>query len=233
MDLTLAKLILGEFKGDNVWFPAFNYDFPRSGIFVVDEDNIKTGAINSAVRRLANTKRTPNPIFSHVGVGDSFSAETEFTYFEFSKKSDFYKIYQNNGMINLIGCGVESLTFIHLAEEICKVPYRYYKTFEGIVTNNGQELNTSITYRVRPQNVYFQYDWEKLRTDLVSQGILQDINIFGFAALRMSSRDLYDFLISGIESNPYYLLDDFTRAYFMPLIESLGRGILREDFEGV
>ena len=233
MDLILAKLILDEYKGDNVWFPAFNYDFPKSGIFVPEEDNIKTGAINSAVHRLAYTKRTPNPIFSHVGVGDSFSTQTVYKYCEFSKESDFYKIYQSNGIINLLGCGVESLTFIHLAEEICKVPYRYYKTFKGIVTNKGQTLNTSITYRVRPQNVYFQYDWEKLSSDLKRQGILQESNFLGFAALRMSSRDLYGFLIDSIESNPYYLLDDFTRARLSPIIESLGRGILREDFEGV
>ena len=233
VDLAFAKLILDEYQGENVWFPAFNYDFPKSGIFDVDEDNIKTGAINSAVHRLFNTERTPNPIFSHVGVGDAFSTNTESEYSEFSKESDFYKIYQRNGTINLLGCGVESLTFIHLAEEICKVPYRYYKTFKGIVKNKGLAQKTSITYRVRPQNMYFQYDWEKLSSNLKRQGILQESNAFGFTALQMNSRDLNDFLIDSIRFNPYYLLNDLTRAQLLPVIESLGRGILWEDFESV
>ena len=81
--------------------------------------------------------------------------------------------------------------------------------------------------------MYFQYDWEKLSSNLKRQGILQESNAFGFTALQMNSRDLNDFLIDSIRFNPYYLLNDLTRAQLLPVIESLGRGILWEDFESV
>ena len=152
----------------------------------------------------------------------------------FSEQSAFHSLVSENGSILFYGAPISSTTFIHYAEFKSGNPlYRYDKKFVGKLILENHEIEPfEYTYPVRPFDKYLDYDWSKIETDLVTENILNPIYannqmIMGYLDVKF----LLEFWQTQIQKDPFYLLDQKSKDWVIPMVEKLGRRFELEDFE--
>ena len=123
-------------------FPTYTYSFSKKKkeIFNLHKTKSNMGALSEYVRKMDISKRSMDPFFSSVVVGNkTLDLIQNLPYNSFAKNSLFDRFYQMNGKIlnfNFPGC-----TFIHYIERMLNVSYRFDKNFKGhIILNNKKKL---------------------------------------------------------------------------------------------
>ena len=191
--------------------PTFNFDFCRGEAF----DRKKTpcdgmGAFSEYVRTHKDAYRACHPIHSVAAIGASAIAITESVGFsEFSEGSFFDVLLQLDCKILFYGVSfVES--FVHIAEERAKVPYRFWKTFTGDVIDGDKRETVTINFYAR-------------RFDLVPepQVDIEKINQYLRKKIIITCKNLGAGSVSICSSNKmvYELINKFTDEPNFPLIE--------------
>jgi aminoglycoside N3'-acetyltransferase len=111
--------------------PAFNFDFCKGTIFDPATTPSKgMGALSEFVRTRPEAFRSPHPMQSVAAVGRLAQAicRTD-TASSFDPGGPFSVMLEYGACALLLGAPMQSVSFVHLAEERCKVPYRYWKCF--------------------------------------------------------------------------------------------------------
>jgi len=130
--------------------PTFTYSFTTSEVYDVDNSASEVGNFSEKFRKIKETIRSRNPIFSVASIGklsSSIQRLSEIT--SFGSNSIFDFLYRNNGKIFCIGCSFNRVTFTHYVEEKLKVDYRYDKIFKGKIIDKDNISNVSTNYYVR------------------------------------------------------------------------------------
>jgi|TARA_B110000444_G_scaffold244842_1_gene264679 aminoglycoside 3-N-acetyltransferase len=219
-------------EGDNrIFFPAFNYDFGKTGVFNVNSDPSQVGVMSEWVRLNCDYKRSEIPFYSILSKYEQ-SLITEGTINPFGNNSIFHKLVSQDANIVLFGTDISSLTFIHYIEEIVGKPiYRYEKIFPGkIVRGNSSSQFCNISMHVRPLGVHMDYNWPKLERELLASGIMKVAN-YSSDFKSISARRLLEFWGNKIANDPFYLLDEKSTAYFDNVTSNGLNRVKLEDFE--
>lgn len=113
--------------------PLFNFDFPKSKFFSMRNTPSQMGTITEYARRYMSGVRTGHPIYPFFITG---SNENMFKDIDnssgYGADSPFAKVISLNGKIAAVDLeDSRCMTMYHHVEEMCKVPYRYFKDFEG------------------------------------------------------------------------------------------------------
>lgn len=85
----------------------------------------KTGLITDACLNRPDAVRSDHPTHSVCAIGPAATDLTQ-GHFEATAlgiNSPWYKMHMSGGYILLLGCGFESLTFIHTCERLCELPF--------------------------------------------------------------------------------------------------------------
>lgn len=214
-----AVKLIDEFKeavGETgtILLPTFNYDFSNNGFYDYTKSKGITGALGNIALEKCGFVRTTHPLHSFavwgkdkdllVGMNNSHS---------FGKDSPFGYCHENNVTQVMLGTDWRSFTFVHYAETICNVPYRFPKTFTGIyVDGNGNEQERHYDYAARDLNVgtteCFDRIWEILRskniaTDLTFKDVIKShmvrlgdsLPVICDDILHNKCRNIYDFTV--------------------------------------
>lgn len=220
--------------GRSVWMPSFNYSFPSTRIFDVDNDPSEVGLISERFRNRAQW-RTTTPIFNFTGTGET--PETPHTNVKeidpFGPDSSFETLTGLNGSILWYGAPIASATILHFVESRNKGPlYRYDKYFPGLVSTENQTVDVELKYHVRPRGGPLGYDWPRLNRDAFAAGVIQRLRLEVEADIYVSNAaHLVDFWAEKFSADPFYFLDSESRKWTEPLIEQLGRRFDIHDFE--
>ena len=92
-------------------------------------------------------------------------------------------------------------------------------------------MKTEIKFYCRPLNVYFKYDLNKIKKDLIKEGILKKKSTEnGFKYLSFYAKDFKEFALSKINKNNFYFLDKKTSTMIKTYLKKNYR-ISRLDFE--
>jgi len=215
-----------------LWLPAFNYDFPRSGIFDVMADESQIGPIPEHFRMHFAAWRTPIPMFSVSGIGAmpevSWHDETD----PFGSESIFARLVERDGVILYYGETFAFNTLVHHAERRAEGPvYRYDKRFPGVVIMpDGEEVRGSLRSHVRPLGGDLEYDWPRLFRQALDADVCKRVDGNPEVAVA-SARSLCEFWIAEMKEDPLVLLDQKTRVWVEPALEELGRRFMIGDFE--
>ena len=139
---------LGE-KGTLI-LPLYNFDFPNTMYFNINETPSQMGALTEIGRNQENAVRTGHPIYSFSVIG-KLSKEFEGINNKsgYGVESPFAKIKELNGKIAIIGLTDQnSMTSYHFVEEQNLVDYRYFKDFTGryVDKNNNESIKTYSLY---------------------------------------------------------------------------------------
>jgi aminoglycoside N3'-acetyltransferase len=217
----------------DLWMPAFNYGFTRSGRFDVRRDPSEVGALTEYFRAEAAGWRTPIPVFSFAGIGSRSSVGLDREVDPFGPKSAFADLVRRDGVILFYGAPFSAATMIHHAERGTGPLYRYDKWFEGVIVDGETEMNrTTLCYHVHPLNRWLEYDWPRLLSDSVNEGICRLRESDGARFIAASARGLVRFWADRLGRDPFYFLDERSRRWVEPMLARLGRRFEIDDFEG-
>lgn len=132
--------------------PTYTFNFPKTGVFDLIRSKPSTGTICEGF----DGTRTPKPINSYkykncLPVSPQTTAWGEDGMMGWLVKND----------ATFIALGVSTLkscSYFHYAEEKLKVPYRYFKTFNGLLYDDGKHIGPcSETLFVGPKSCGYDF----------------------------------------------------------------------------
>ncbi|MDX1437702.1 MAG: AAC(3) family N-acetyltransferase [Anaerolineales bacterium] len=139
-DLYLAGLraVLGP-QG-TLAVPAFNFGFARGEPFdPINTPSNGMGVFSEFVRVQPGALRTKHPMQSLAVLGhyaaDICSRDTPSA---FDPGSSFERLLDLDFKVLLLGASVQAVSLVHYSEQRARVPYRYWKTFQGKVRRGDE-----------------------------------------------------------------------------------------------
>lgn len=137
-------------KDGTIVVPTFNFAFCSGDDFDREQTpSEQMGAFSEHVRLNKNSNRSLHPFHSVAAIGkDAINISTSSGFSEFSEGSSFDVLLKLNCKILFFGVSFVE-TFVHLAEERAKVPYRFWKTFTGNIIDGNLKKKTNINFYAR------------------------------------------------------------------------------------
>lgn len=143
LDDTIDALLETVGEQGTVIMPAFNWDYCRTLFFDHAETESKVGILTEAFRRRKGVLRNVAPPWCTFIAAGKHAA----TVASINGTSPFgpdsivqYMIDRNVRQVLIGSTYADSVVFVHWLEQSFNVPYRYWKTFRGIVRINGKEV---------------------------------------------------------------------------------------------
>lgn len=197
--------------------PTYNFDFSNQGYYDIRNSQSVVGYLGNVALGRKDFQRTKHPIHSFAVWGkdkeilcnlnnkDSFGEDSPFAY-----------LLEHNG--KEIGIGVdytEGFTFIHYVEVKAKIPYRFYKTFQGIyVDEDGIKKNYECIYPARDRSVQCTLNKDGLTSVLEENGagkryVINDINCFS-----LNLKQCYPTLLKELTHNHAKRVFEFSKDIY-------------------
>jgi aminoglycoside 3-N-acetyltransferase len=215
-----------------LWFPCFNYDFCKDGLFDLQNSPSQVGAFPDFLRRQGYF-RSHSPIFSFVIMGPSEPVHLKTPQNVFGPDSSFARLLELNGDVLFWGAPFSSNTFFHLVEENLNIGYRYLKRFQGTLKTSEIEEACQIDYRVRPRGVEpFLYDWDLQEQDLRGASILKVAPAGNTQGLLFNTQQFSQFISKELSKFPLKYLKSETQDSISEWKKKRSYPFQFSDFEG-
>ena len=226
----LHKFLKESFSEQELWFPAFNYDFAKTLVFDPINDPIQVGALNESLRNTGEYMRSFIPVFSILRPTTEEGIRVRPQVNPFDLHGEFAELRNRNGAITFFGASLESLTFMHYVEKLADIPYRYEKLFKGNLLLDNQINQISLVYLVRPLSMRLEYNWQKISELLNYAKISFKNHQFGDYEI-YNANDLTEFMLTKYAEDIFWTLTDDSKRESQKKLDELGRGFRIEDFE--
>jgi len=187
--------------------PTFTYSLTEGETYNPKSSPSKVGQFSEIFRQDFRMERTLHPIFSTVVYGSKKDVFLNATIEDcFGPHTIFDAIFQLDGFIVLLGCGIDRATFVHYVEQAFNVNYRYMKIFKGqIACPAPTKIQT--TYYVRNLEIASNTNLEKLRARAIAESKLKEANFGRFRVIAIRARDFYELGQKLLAEDPYSLID--------------------------
>jgi aminoglycoside 3-N-acetyltransferase len=226
----IHRFLLEVFPEQELWFPAFNYDFMKTRVFDPKNDPIQVGALNESLRNSDSFVRSEVPVFSIMRQKSGNKINFRPVVNPFDVEGEFSEIRSRDGNICFFGATIDSMTFIHFVENLVSIPYRYMKHFPGRIKMESGYEEIDLSYLVRPMGLTVEYDWPK-----ISQ-LLQQFEI-GFKMSTFGGYEIYNvntltnFMVSKYSEDVFWTLKEDSKNVIERKLNELGRRFEIQDFE--
>lgn len=210
-----------EVVGENrtLLIPSYNSaDFPRTRTFDLVRDEPETGAISVELLRRSCAERTRQPMNSYLVMGprarDYIDCPTTTAWGDDSIMA--LLAHEKARFVTLGEVWHESCSYYHRSEEICGVPYRYYKRFEGELRADGQWIGRcSETFFVKSLNVHCDDFYAGPELILRARGMTVDAGDPRFILESATVDDIVNITCEILDDDPYYFVQnpDEVRAW--------------------
>jgi aminoglycoside 3-N-acetyltransferase len=157
--------------------PCFTYSFCNGEIYDPKNSPSQTGAFAEVARHLNGVKRSDDPLFSVISLGENSRLIDTSVKTSFGEGSFFDRLINENAKVCNIGLDLNFLTPIHRLEKMIGVSYRYDKIFHGKRVLNGQEHELSWEYYVRDLSAPSFPDCSELQRLGIEQEIVQSASL--------------------------------------------------------
>lgn len=211
----LTKLVLDVlnelYNPRSILVPTYTYSFTDSGVFHRTFSKSEVGRFSEEVRRKFSEYRLPDPIFSVSETGDYLMSKEGDIDCTSAFGQNCWREHLMNDNCDVINIDIDELRFglLHYLEHVANVPYRYYKSFDGIVYTDVDEYH-DIDYRyfVRDLDVDPRWDRDKIERLLSEAGLLEVRDYHGTKVSSVSAVDLEDGLLEILEDTPELVLEN-------------------------
>lgn len=197
--------------------PTFTYSFPQQKIFDPVASSSDCGFFTEMLRQKNEAYRSLDPCVSVAAIG---RRAREFTIDvpsnSYGENSFFARFHQANGIICNINYDAGS-TFIHYVERELQVPYRFDKTFTGIVQQHGKRETKQSTIWVR-----YLVPGTEAKCDTL-MALLREQQLYNIAEVgrgfvgAIAAASLFNFIQQTIKIRPWFL----TEAEILNLIPEI------------
>ncbi|SVD41323.1 uncharacterized protein METZ01_LOCUS394177, partial [marine metagenome] len=207
--LEAIKKVLG--KNGNIFVPAYSYTFGKStacnlAIFDPVSTPAETGSFPNYFLKQKGVIRSTDPMVSVAGLGPKCNA-----FFEnipnnsYAEGSFFSRLVKSDAKCCSIGLGPNWTPFIHYADWLYKVPFRYDKLFYGLIKNGNWLVKTPWIYSCRilcEESMPTAYNAARLAT---KAGIWNFAPIGRARIYSAKINDYFEFICSHLEKDKWFL----------------------------
>lgn len=190
--------------------PTFNFGFARGQVF--DRANTPSdqmGVFAEHIRSLPQALRSPHPLQSVAVIGRHAQdiAERD-TPSAFDAGSAFERMLDLDFEMVLLGASIQVASIVHYSEQKARVPYRYWKTFEGTVFRSGEPRTATCRMFARDLALDPRRDFGSVQRLLEARGLWRQVKLnYGtVAACRL--REVVAAADSLLADNPWALVKD-------------------------
>lgn len=194
--------------GDNgtLVLPTFTYSFCENEIFDYDESPSKVGYFSEMARTTNGFTRSDDPLFSVTSIGQKTNKLiSNLSNVCFGIDSIFDRMYKMNAKILNLGFYFYP-TFIHFVESQCNVPYRFDKTFTGIIKKHNNEYKKSYIYNVRDLKLNPFPNVAALEKKSLEVETVERTKLGGGMITSVKMKDLFQIASDMIRKNPTSLV---------------------------
>ena len=195
--------------------PTFSFVFSNTGKYDYTQSKGATGALGNIALQRKDFMRTKHPMHSFAVWGkDQEKLCVMENRHSFGADSPFAYCKENNVTQIMLGTDyVHAMTFVHYAETMCTVPYRFPKSFTGIyVTGDGREEERTYDYAARRLDVGTTEQFNRIGAILEKRGVAQMKDYCGFISYIVRLGDSYDLICEDILHNQCRNIYDFSIA---------------------
>lgn len=196
--------VLGE--NGTLVVPAFTYSFPRKQAFDPLRSPSAMGVFAEWVRCHPDSIRSEDPCYSVAAIGgDAASLVSNVPQNSFGDDSFFDRFYRAGGKVINMNFDAGS-TLIHYVERKLAVPYRFDKTFGGMIAKNGKMYPASSTIWVR----YLSDDALEFDSKPFNK-LARESNVFQVESLGrgqigvIAAQDTYTLISATLPKRPWFL----------------------------
>lgn len=190
-----------------VVLPTFTYSFTQGEPFDRSSTPSTVGAITEHFRKMPGVVRSGDPIFSVAArgrlAGAFGNAEIDDC---FGPASAFALLDRHDGWIACLGCGFDRITFTHYVEQQNRVDYRYFKTFNGSISEGGLCRPAAVRYFVRDLQRATEIDLGILHARLSERGLLASTALGRVRLTAVRCRDFAEQARQLLAENPSALI---------------------------
>jgi aminoglycoside 3-N-acetyltransferase len=186
--------------------PTFTYSFPRKEVFDLAETPSGMGGFAEWIRRHPDSRRSEDPCFSIAAIGGRAGAFTDdAAENSFGPGSFFDRFHKAGGKILNFNFDAGS-TYVHYVERELGVPYRFDKTFHGILRRDGRDKEARSTIWVR----YLSDDaleavFEPLDALARARGMFRTVRLGRGAIGLISAADTFRLIADTLPDRPLFL----------------------------
>jgi len=203
--------ILQHCLGDSATLvvPTFTYNRGGPESPYIHETSIsKTGALTEYIRRLDGAVRSLHPVFSFAAIGGAAAQLCEnVSQHSYGADSTAHRLFKQDAFVVALGLPPHrGGFFIHLAEVMAGVPYRFTKELSIPVYMNGEQVERPFFHFVKYPDADIEWDTNRLVARLDRRGLLRyrPLGASGIWAYRAS--DLVNTTLDLLMRNIYGLL---------------------------
>jgi aminoglycoside 3-N-acetyltransferase len=207
----VLKDALGE-EG-TLLIPTFCFDFSNNGVYDYRNFSCTTGAIGNAALKRSDFIRTKHPLHSFAVWGcDQHMLCSMDNRHAFGIDSPFEYCRANNVRQIMLGTDyAHGMTFVHYAETMCNVPYRFAKSFTGeYIDSDGISKMLTFDYAARKLDVGTREEFNRIGKILEDKGIARKIDFKGITSCDVYLGDAYPVICDDILHNQCRNIYDFT-----------------------
>ncbi len=156
-----------------------------------------TGAVTEAVRLSPGALRSCHPTSPWAGVGGKAGYLLEghgMSPTQCGKDSPFFRLMELDGLVVLLGVGINRFTNVHAVEDVLNVP------FLGFYDKKRRHS----PYTISARRIQYQYPL-LLEAAMREAGIITDGKVGAAPVILMRARDVGSFLWTAVKDNPWRL----------------------------
>jgi len=199
--------------------PTFTWKYGTTREWSYHDSKSEVGVLSEKIRTLKGSLRSIHPFHSVVAYGPNAEYLTNsICKSSFGPNSAFEKLLSLNSYNLSLGSEfIGGATFCHAAEEILKVPYRFYKDFPGKVRNsenNLMDITFNMYVRIIEQSYEYVNTWDKYWNEVLDNRLAK-YNKFNDTSpiFLMKIKDCHDFLCDKISKDPYYAAQKINKTW--------------------
>lgn len=189
-----------------LFVPTFTYSFPKGQLYDRDcTPPAGMGMFSEYVWKRHDSYRSMDPCYSVAGVGDGVHRLTRgVSDNSFGAGSFFDRFYESRGKILNMNFDAGS-TFIHYVERCLNVDYRFDKTFNGVVSYEGDLSSCSQTIYVRKLEDIYIASFEEFDRIARSHNAYVTKNLGRGEIGVITADDTARIILNTINTRPYFL----------------------------
>jgi aminoglycoside 3-N-acetyltransferase len=189
----------------SVLMPTFTYSFCNGEVFDPRESRSTVGVLTEHFRRRTDVARTNHPIFSVAIWGRAKDEYLAIGRDSFDDNSVFGILRRRRGKILFFGTKFMS-TFLHHAEQMWGVPYRFIKTFKGQVRTAEGLRDEACTFFVRHLDRQVDFEPSRLEAKMLANGTMTSVSVGAGRMLLAGAQEMFDEARSLLDEDVYGLL---------------------------
>jgi aminoglycoside N3'-acetyltransferase len=202
------RATLGE--NGTIAVPSFTFAFCRGNAFVPQTSPSEgMGVFSEYVRTQPGARRSAHPMQSVAAIGPAAAvicgAETRSS---FDPGGPFDTMVKMGAKGLLLGAPMQSFSLVHLAEERCAVPYRYWKEFTA--PYGEPSTPRSFAMYVRDLDLDPRLELSRIEDVLSADGLIRVAELGGGHLKAFALSDFLDVTLRKLQVDPAWLLQDRT-----------------------